>query len=497
MPSEAVNGPPALESFDQSEGSEPRLLDALFQLPRAQVRAATALLIGAILLGDTLTRLQISLGLLYMIPIVAGSLVLRRAEILVLALVCALLREHFGPNSWEPLALTRLVSTLVTFGVIGLLVGELARNRRMQMIHMQKLRDAVARWREAEQQMRMLVESSPAAIITADAGGRIELANRAAHDLLELAPGELAGKRIGDYLPSLGDVLEDGGLALRYRTTTTCRGRRAGGEQFLASVWFTSFATRKGPKMAAIFADNSEDIRDLQEANLQNLLRSTRVLVGSVSHEIRNVCAAIGVVHANLGRIPGVKESEDYVALSTLAESLARLASVELQSANEQESSTFSLGGLIEEFRIVTQPALAEHGIELTCAGVEDAPRVVGDHHSLLQVFLNLSRNSIRAMQNSPERRITIDAETRGDEVLVRFRDTGPGVAHPERMFRAFQVGADSAGLGLFVSRSLVRASGGELYHEPAARGCTICLRLRLAAGQEQPARSLSPEIQI
>lgn len=472
-------------------------MDALFGLPRRFVLLAAAIIIGIIVFADSMTRLNVSLGVLYTIAVVVGSLALSRWQIALLALMCALLREHFGPYSWEPLALTRLTSTFITFTVIGLLVGEMARNRRLQLAHMRSLQDAVARRQEAEEQMRMLVESSPAAIVTADVKGHIELANEAAHDLLAADRGSLAGKPIRDYLPSLGDLLEQGGASLQYRTTTTCRGRREDGEQFLASVWFTTLLTRKGRKLAAIFTDNSDDIRDLQEANLQNLLRSTRVLVGSVSHEIRNVCAAIAVVHANLGRIPGVTENEDYAALSTLAQGLSRLAAVELQSANEQELATLQLSSLLEEFRIVMQPALSAGGIELEFAGMEDAPPVMGDHHSLLQVFLNLSRNSIRAMQESPVCRITVTASVEGEYALIRFHDTGPGVAHPEKMFRAFQEGADSVGLGLFVSRSLVRASGGELYHEPGSQGCTMCVRLRVASGLDQIQRLVSPEIQV
>ncbi len=174
---------------------------------------------------------------------------------------------------------------------------------------------------------------------------------------------------------------------------------------------------------------------------------------------------------------------------------MSRLATVELQSANENELARLQLSGLIEEFRIVLQPALSASEIELELRGVEHLPMVMGDHHSLLQVFLNLSRNSIRAMEQSPVRRITVEAETENGFALVRFRDSGPGPAHPERMFRAFQDGADSVGLGLFVSRSLVRASGGELYHEPSPEGCTMCVRLRIAAGQEPFVRLKTPEI--
>ena len=496
MSSDPLQGRPALDSFERLEAEEPQLLDTLFELPRRRVLLVVAVLVGLIVLVDSTTQRNVSLGTLYLFPIVVGSLAFRRLEIVGLALMCALLREHFGPFAWESMAMTRLVSTSITYSVVGLLLGEVARNRRMQIRYLAKVREEISRRQAAEDQMRMLVESSPAAIVTANSEGVIELANQEAHLVLGMNPGSLLGRRIGNYLPALADLEEGSGLgAFQYRTTTTCRGRRGDGEQFLASVWFTSIATREGRKLAAIFTDNSEDLRDQQETSLQSLLRSTRVLVGSVSHEIRNVCAAIAVVHANLGRIPGVTENEDYAALSTLAHGLSRLATVELQSANENELARLQLSGLLEEFRIVLQPALSASEIELELRGVEDLPMVMGDHHSLLQVFLNLSRNSIRAMEHEAVRRITVEATTENGFALVRFRDSGPGPAHPERMFRAFQEGADSVGLGLFVSRSLVRASGGELYHEPSPEGCTMCVRLRIAAGQEHFFRLKTPEI--
>jgi len=497
MAFDPMSGYPALNSLDQREPEEPRLLDALFELPRPRVLLIALSLLAILALADSMTRLDIALGTLYLLPLAVGALALRRLEIVALALVCALLREHFGPSSWEPLALTRMLNTFLSFGVLGLLLGEIVRNRRMQLGHVRDLRSEIARRQEAERQIRMLIESSPAAIITADAGGRIELANQAAHEILEVDRGELIGRPLGDFLPALNELSGIDKTSFHIRTATTCRGRRDSGEQFLSSVWFTSYGSRDGRKLAAIFTDNSEDMRDLQESNLESLLRSTRVLVGSVSHEIRNVCAAIAVVHANLGRIPGVTETEDYAALSTLAQGLSRLATVELQSANENELARLQLGSLLEEFRIVMQPALSASAIALDIKGLDDLPTVMGDHHSLLQVFLNLSRNSIRAMEHSRDRRITVEATVENGFALIRFRDTGPGPVHPDRMFRAFQEGADSVGLGLFVSRSLVRASGGELYHEPTETGCTMCVRLRVAMPHDPYVRMNSPEIYV
>jgi signal transduction histidine kinase len=230
--------------------------------------------------------------------------------------------------------------------------------------------------------------------------------------------------------------------------------------------------------MAAIIADTSEDLRDWQETSLQSLLRSSRVLVGSVSHEIRNLCAAIGVVQSNLGRLPGVAGTEDYIALGTLAQTLSRLTTVELQSTSEQPMERVDLEHLLDEFRIVVSPTLESHEIELRTVSPGALPPVQGDHHGLLQVLLNLSRNSTRALQDCQPKRITVQLEVQPDGVLLRFADSGPGISSSARLFQPFQPGADAVGLGLFVSRSIVRACGGELYHEPSPRGCTMCVRL-------------------
>ena len=88
-------------------------------------------------------------------------------------------------------------------------------------------------------------------------------------------------------------------------------------------------------------------------------------------------------------------------------------------------------------------------------------PLVQADHHSLLQVFVNLARNSLQALEGRPVREVRISAAVESDLVVVRFRDSGPGVAHPDELFRPFQAGAHSIGLGLYISRAILRAHGG------------------------------------
>jgi C4-dicarboxylate-specific signal transduction histidine kinase len=64
------------------------------------------------------------------------------------------------------------------------------------------------------------------------------------------------------------------------------------------------------------------------------------------------------------------------------------------------------------------------------------------------------------------------------DLVVVRFRDTGPGVTHPEELFRPFQPGAHAFGLGLYISRAILRAHGGGLRYETAEDGACFVVEL-------------------
>ncbi|MBI5086002.1 MAG: PAS domain-containing protein [Acidobacteria bacterium] len=479
----------------QAQEKHLQLLSRLLESSPASLLLWAGCVTIVIVALDAWIQTNLSIGALYIIPMLLASPVMARGQVLVLALVCSVLREYFSPFGWEAESLARIFYTWVSFSGAGLFASEVARSQRLSIRHAAEMREQMEMRREAESQLRTLIESSPAAIITLDSAGCVDLANQAAHEMLHLHAGELYGRNIKEYLPVMADLLTDSDDELPYRTATNCRGRRAGGESFLACVWFATYQTRAGRRLAAIITDSSDDLRDWQETSLQSLLRSTRVLVGSVSHEIRNVCAAISVVHANLGRIAGVAETEDYAALGTLAQGLARLATVELHSSGEQEMGTVSLETLLEEFRIVVGPTLEANDITLSIEAPAELPVVLGDQHGLLQALLNLSRNSVRAMEHSDRRHIHIAVSDEDAAVVIRMQDSGPGVGLPERLFQPFQQGADAVGLGLFVSRAIVRACEGELYHEPSATGCTMCLRLKTYVPGESPGEWQNTEI--
>ena len=95
--------------------------------------------------------------------------------------------------------------------------------------------------------------------------------------------------------------------------------------------------------------------------------------------------------------------------------------------------------------------------------------RVFGDEDHLKQVFVNLLSNAVEAVQDMPEKRITVEMFAREDKVVVRFLDTGPGFADLSRAFDPFYTTrpiGKGTGLGLSTCYGLVKQHGGEIHAE-------------------------------
>jgi C4-dicarboxylate-specific signal transduction histidine kinase len=224
--------------------------------------------------------------------------------------------------------------------------------------------------------------------------------------------------------------------------------------------------------------DASENLRDREGSGLDSMMATSRVLIGAISHEVRNLASAAASAYTALGTAGGVEENEQYQVLGTLIRGLEKIASSGLRVASDREAAVADLGTVLDETRIVIEPALREAGISVVWEVSGGLPLVQADHHSLLQVFVNLARNSQRALETCARREVRIQAAVESDLVVVRFRDTGPGVAHPEELFRPFQPGAHAYGLGLYISRAILRAHGGGLRYETEATGSCFAVEL-------------------
>jgi signal transduction histidine kinase len=136
----------------------------------------------------------------------------------------------------------------------------------------------------------------------------------------------------------------------------------------------------------------------------------------------------------------------------------------------------------VENARDLNEPLQIEHAVQ---PGV----KVKADADLLQQVLQNLLSNA--AKYNQPEGSIRFELTADATHARLRAGNTGSGIPDAararifERFFRADpsrnrEIGG--SGLGLSLSREIVRAHGGELEREPATEGWTwFHLRLPLA----------------
>jgi nitrogen-specific signal transduction histidine kinase len=376
---------------------------------------------------------------------------------------------------------SRLVLTFAAFVGAGLFGYASARSRRNAEQHLQQVELEAALRRKTEEQLDFLISSSPAAIFTLDAGGSVQLANQAAHQLLAVEKGKLQGQLIGQFFPALARV-PSSQEAPFFHTEMECLGRSQDERMFLAHIWFSTYQTMSGPRLAAVVFDASEELRDRAESNLQQVLTGSKVLVGALCHEIRNMCGAIAVIHSKLSRDKNLAANEDFSALGNLVGGLEKMAGLELRQTTRPLAESIDIGSALEEFRIVIGSSFEESGISLKWEQPPALPRVWADRQALLQIFLNIAKNSERALEGRDERELVVRTEADQSSVMVRFIDSGPGVANPERLFAPFQEGAQATGLGLYLSRTFARAFQGDVDYEPQPRGSCFVVRLALAS---------------
>ncbi len=439
----------------------------------------------AIALVNMQVRKPYPFGALYFVPILIMAASLELWQLFAVAATFTFVREYFQAPAAQGAAFqehfqiaARVTTYMVGYVTTGLLIRVTVQSRQAVIEHLHRMQEQVELRHDAEEQLRVLVESSPAAILIADSRGRVLDCNRAADHLFQADPPGIKGRFIGDYLPVLGSMPKGASHHQPFRTKISSRARRAGGEVFPADIWLSSYETHSGDRLAAIVLDASEELREREEEGLHRLLSQSHIVAGAVWHEVRNLCAAIAVVHLNLQREGALSQSPDFQALGNLVGGLKNLASGELRPRRDTTAEEVSLQEVLEDMRIVVSGQFAEAGAEIHMDIEDHLPNVMAERYGLLQVFLNLAQNSLRAMRDSPERIVTVEAHSEGDRVMIRFRDTGRGIANAKNLFTPFQSGAEVTGLGLYVSRAILRDFLGEMTHEPQPRGCCFVVTL-------------------
>jgi two-component system, LuxR family, sensor kinase FixL len=348
--------------------------------------------------------------------------------------------------------------------------------------------------RTRESHLRSILDTVPDAMIVIDGNGIIQLFSTAAERLFGYDEREAIGRNVSELMPEPDRSRHDSYIA-RYRST---------GERHIIGIGRIVTGKRRDgttfPMHLSIGEMQSEGkvyftgfVRDLTEhqqtqARLQELqselvhvsrLSAMGEMASALAHELNQPLAAISNYMKGSRRLlagsadPNAAKIEN--AMDRAAEQALRAGQIirrlrDFVSRGESEKRVESLSKLIEEAGALGLTGAREQNVQLRFNLTPEADQVLADRVQIQQVLVNLFRNALEAMAQSPRREL-IATNTRVDDDMIEIAvsDTGTGFhddVKPNLFQTFFTTKETGMGVGLSISRSIIEAHGGRMWAE-------------------------------
>ena len=309
--------------------------------------------------------------------------------------------------------------------------------------------------------------------------GAIEYANTSAQRLIGLGGDELAGQTFWRLVPglriSLGAALDDevgAGAAsvvarefeLTYPEPRVLR---------LYMVPFRAASGTQARRFAVILSDVTKE-KQSTEARIENERTSSILqLAAGVAHELGNPLNSLTIhlqlIERKLKKLKATKEAGSVAeSVRVCREEVARLDGIianflEAIRPRPPDLAEIDLTDVLTEVLRFQQPELADRGIAVE-AETAQLPAVLADRNQIKQVFFNLTKNAMEAMQ--PGGKLKIRSRADDDSVFLLFADSGSGIRQ-EDLVRVFQpyhtTKTGGHGLGLMIAQRIMRDHGGQI----------------------------------
>jgi signal transduction histidine kinase len=256
-------------------------------------------------------------------------------------------------------------------------------------------------------------------------------------------------------------------------------------------------------RLAAHFNEMTRVIRERAEE--QGRFAATGELLAGVAHEVNNPLMAISALAENQLEDPAhpPEVRADLGLIVRHARRAGKLVSGLLRFVRPAEAAVrdFAPGPVVEAAVALVGFRLGVNEITLTVDLPPDLALVRGHRARFEQVLVNLLSNAIDEVAGGLRpRSVRIGGRNEGDRVVLEVKDSGRGLA-PEmrdRLFRPFVTtkGKRGNGLGLYISRAIMREMGGDLELR-SGPGEGACFALWLPASPERVPSTATGEFPV
>ena len=353
--------------------------------------------------------------------------------------------------------------------------------------------DELRRTAEIVAELRALFDAAVEGIIVADEHGIIAEFNKAAERLFGYTSEEVVGRPVNVLMPEPDRSAHDG-YVKRYLDTGEARiigigrdvlAQRSDGKVFPISLSVGEIKGGSERRFIGLIRDLSAQRAAEEEAyRLQNRLAHVGrfslmgEMAAGLAHELNQPLSAI-VNYSQAGRRLADRENPSIDSIKDcfgkVTEQAMRAGHIidklrDFLRKEDASKADLALNDVVTStLNLVEADARAE-GIPIYTELADGMPMISGDLIQLQQVLMNLTRNAVDAMRDSPNKDEGIlirTSQPSEEEVQVAVLDHGPGVPPQlaKSIFLPFvTTKRDGLGVGLAISRTIIRAHEGELF---------------------------------